>query len=915
MEGGSPGEDGEWGMHCPLHDDNTRSASLNVKKGKWYCNVCAIGGDTDELLDELYRQELSGKREFEESPSIAWVVEEDDPVTEAEVDRYHKALMRTKSVRSAFRSRRGLSLETLRKFQIGWDNIRAAYTIPIRDVEGKLVNLRRYQLDPPEGRRKIWGVAGVNMPSLFPVAQLDHHEVIICEGELDALMLVQHGFNAVTRTGAADVWKPNWNHFFDDKVVYLCHDRDEKGETANNKIGLALKGHAREIYVIELPYELDPKHGKDVTDYFHEDKHTATEFKQLMADAAAMEQRPTVSEKDLTDVGVLDSFGSDAAGRKLRMRVTITGKKSPPFLLPAEVDYRCTQDAGVKCNICPMKDNNGIMQRHLDPHDPLVLDMMGSTAPQMTEHLRKLAGAQKCNRLKQEVGEYRTVEELYVRPSVDKHTSQGSGDYTTRKIISVGRHDSLPNNTVEVVGSIFPSPRGQHNEFQAWEVAKLETSIDKFEMTPKVYAQLKKLQTKKPLARLAEIARWHEQNTTRIVGRLEMHALFDLVWHSVISFPFGGQTVNRGWLEALVVGDTRTGKSEVAAKMSDCYETGEIVSCESATYAGIVGGLQQLGSGKEWEITWGAIPINDRRLVVLDEVSGLTQEQIAQMSSIRSSGEAQLTKIRSERTWARTRLVWLGNPRNGRMADYTYGVQAIRPLIGNNEDIARFDLAMSVRADEVKSSTINSDWEEANGGSGPWTPELLKSGVLWAWSRTPDDVVWEDGAEHAVLEAAVEMGKRYTEVPPLVQAANARIKIARVAVALAARTFSTPDGHKLVVGNHHVADAVKFIDKLYSSPGFGYAELSREALSDAAEANKHRDEAQRYLVSKVGLSKFLRSMTGSFRRQDLEDMLNMNRDEANAVVNMLWQMRLITRQGPNIKINPVLHELLREVKN
>jgi hypothetical protein len=45
--------------------------------------------------------------------------------------------------------------------------------------------------------------------------------------------------------------------------------------------------------------------------------------------------------------------------------------------------------------------------------------------------------------------------------------------------------------------------------------------------------------------------------------------------------------------------------------------------------------------------------------------------------------------------------------------------------------------------------------------------------------------------EAKVFDAANEMGKLYIEDPPLIQAANVRIKIARVAVALAARTFST----------------------------------------------------------------------------------------------------------------------------
>jgi hypothetical protein len=93
------------------------------------------------------------------------------------------------------------------------------------------------------------------------------------------------------------------------------------------------------------------------------------------------------------------------------------------------------------------------------------------------------------------------------------------------------------------------------------------------------------------------------------------------------------------------------------------------------------------------------------------------------------------------------------------------------------------------------------------------------------------------GAEDQVYKLANEMGQRYIEDPPLVQAANARIKIARVAIAIAARTFSTDDScEKIVVTKEHVQDAVKFMDVLYDMPTLGYGDRSRERILDVQEA-------------------------------------------------------------------------------
>lgn len=926
LEGGGPNEVGEQGMHCPFHNDSTRSASLNLAKGLWFCNVCSDGGGVKQLVNRIRadRESTGGEPgpDPDGSDEVAYDEEESEAarelvITEDQVDDWHERLLASPRIQKAFTDLRGITLQTVRRFQIGYDDRRKSFTIPVRDASGKLVNLRWYNPNPKPGRRKIWGVPGHNSPRLYPIEVLDGaREIVITEGEWDALITIQSGFDAITRTAAAGVWKSQWNVLFDDKIVYICQDMDEAGQEGAAKIMRELSGHAREVRIIELPYDLAEKHGEDLTDFFHRDGAEPEEFEELIDRAAAAVGPEDVTTKEFVDVSVIDSYSADRAGERMSMNVTIVGKTNPPFLLPEEVQFTCSQDAGAKCNICPMNELGGSARRTIQSHDPLILEMMHSTKKQVTGLLREVIGAQPCNVLEIEIARQRSVEQLFVRPSVDVHRYTGEdGDYTSRKIISVGKHDSLPNNTVLVTGTIYPNPRGQHNEFQAWTVEKTETSIDVFDLTPSEVKALRKFKGNgDPLAKIMDIADDLAEHVTKIYGRPEMHALMDLVYHSVIGFEFAGQMQVKGWVEALILGDTRTGKSEAAERLRQHYEAGEMVSCESASFAGIVGGLQQMGAGKEWEITWGAIPINDRRMVTLDEVSGLTTDQIAQMSSIRSSGEAQLTKIRSERTLARTRLLWMGNPRNGRMNMYTYGVQGILPLIGNNEDVARFDIAMTVKQDEVSPEDINRQREDP--GPPRYDREAAATLLRWVWSRTPDQVEFTPEAEEAIYEHSIDLGSRYIEIPPLIQSANVRIKVARVAAAIAARTFSTDETHtNVIVDEEHVHAAVEFFDRLYRMPGFGYYDVSKEAIEDAKEAVKNYDEAKKFLYNNPGLAKFLRGMNGLFRSGDLQDMMNMSRDEANSVINVFYKFRMIKREGPNIKINPTLHQLLREVKD
>lgn len=913
LEGDTPNSDGEIGLHCPFHPDENRSASLNVNNELWYCNTCDIGGAVDELVQRIrsggveYDPSVKGTRSSRNGSNGVRPLP-----SEAEVAGWHSGLLGRRYELQELQHRRGLSLGTIKKWKIGWDPAQDAYTIPIRGSDGELVNIRFYQLDPTDDRRKIWSVAGHGEPVLYPINVLEENEqVVICEGEWDTLLTLQSGFPAVTRTGAAKVWKDSWNPQFEGKTVYICHDMDEPGQLGNVKVAAALQDYADAVYIVPLPYPVVEKHGKDLTDYWL-DGFNLGDFIDLLLDLTT--GSPTDEEKPPpVDVRVLDTLASDYFGKPMTIKATVAGKRKGTYLLPKVVEYTCTMDAGPQCQICPMLGYKGNTTRTVDSHDPLILSMMDSSNEQLDKMLRNHVGAQKCNQLEMENVQAQSVEILQVRPSMD---TGGSTDHTTREIVSVDRHDTPTNTTVEIIGTVYPDPRSQNNRFQAWEVHKTVNDFETFVLKDQEAVKLLlpfQSGPEGPAAKLYEIADELASGVTHIYGRRLMHVIMDLTWHSVISFYFMGELQRKGWLDILIVGDTRTGKSYAAGQLAAWYQAGEVVSCESTSFAGVVGGLQQIGN-KDWSITWGVIPLNDRRLVVLDEVSGLAVEEIAKMSSIRSSGTAEITKIDRDTTHARTRLLWMGNPRNASMERFTYGVYAMEELIGNREDIARFDLAMSVRSDDVDKWEINRQHDEE---SCAYTQEQCQTLLRWVWSRRPDQVIWRPGVEQLVLEMAVRLSEQFIDDPPLIQAANVRYKLARVAVALAARTFSTDRAFEnIIVKREHVRGASELIADLYGDDGFGYAKVSEKAREDKHLGVSQYDDSREWLHNNAGLVKFLSSQrSGHFRTQDLEDMLNMDREQAKTYIAKMFSFGLVRKDGANIRMLPFLHQMIRELNN
>jgi hypothetical protein len=900
----------EWNLRCPFHGDHRRSASINLDKGLFWCAVCG-GMPVTALLrrkDEWILASANGNVPDANADAPSRPTRK---LTEGLIGGWHSALLSNEAALRWLKERRGLNQNTVEMHEIGLRDGRL-YTIPVRSPEGDIWNVRYYNPNPKAQKRKIWSETGYGSPPrLYPLSVFedDPEEVIICGGEWDALLAIQCGYYAITRTAGEDYWHASWGQWFSDRTVYLAHDCDAKGQKANTIVGRALS-RITDVRTIHMPYEILPKHGADLTDLLLDNEPRV--LRQLMDEAEPFITPP--KPEDVKTIALLDTHDAKAVGKPVRVVVTIKGRQEPGFTIPRKMTLVCTQDAGTKCGNCPMRAMNGKAAVEVTPDNPMVLNMVEHSRGDMDKAIAESFGipGSKCSKLEYAVDEHQAVEILFARPALDY--TQGSDSkpdaeqYKTVKLTSVGRHDTPPNNTVSVVGALQVNPRSQHNEFLVHELEMLETSVDRFELNDASIKLMKRFQSVRPLHRLSEINRELALHVTRIHGRPQMHALMDLTFHSVLSFNFAGEHVERGWLESLVVGDTRTGKSLAAQRMVQHYGAGEVVACEAASFAGVVGGLQQMG-GRDWAVTWGVIPINDKRLVVLDEVSGLSHDEIASMSDIRSSGQAKLVKIQQETTWARTRLLWLGNPRNATMANYTYGVDAIKPLIGNAEDIARFDLAMAVTLADVPAEKINQPIEP---GQARFTSEACHTLLMWAWTRQADQVFFSKATERAIFEAANELGKMYIEEPPLVQAANIRIKLARVACAIAARVFSTDKKfERLIVLPEHVDAAKQFINVLYGMRAFGYRERSKEALADRLAAEQNVEKVVSFMAGYPLLSKFLKT-TGKFRRQDLEEIMALSRDEANAIINNLYENRMVRKVLGDVVVEPTLHAILRE---
>lgn len=271
IAGARADERGEIEIYCPMHADTQRSASVNVHKGAWYCHAGCGGGSVRQLvLNKEAWVPVDGRVQVL-APGAAGGSSFRLPLPSLEnVAHWHRRLMTREPEHLAWlREQRGITPSTLFRAQIGYDG--KHYKLPVWSPMRRLWNVRTYDPSPRMGRSKMWNVRGWGKARLYPVGVLRRaafgSDLLVCEGEWDTLLALQHGVQAVTRTdGAGKPWHDEWTSDFAGLNVYLAHDCDRAGADADEVVADALKDVAR-TYQCHLPFERRAVGGDDLTDY------------------------------------------------------------------------------------------------------------------------------------------------------------------------------------------------------------------------------------------------------------------------------------------------------------------------------------------------------------------------------------------------------------------------------------------------------------------------------------------------------------------------------------------------------------------------------------------------------------------------------------------------------------------------
>lgn len=870
---------------CPFHAEKTPSFTVNTDTHEWYCHGCQRGGAEKEFLAEYFDVEPKiGKYAYE-----YWDKKGELPFpTDATVDRYHQKLMnspRDIAILESF----GITKATMEELKLGLDDFRIVF--PVKSKKGMWVNLRRYL--PPQRRvagskePKCLNLRNLGQRRYYPYEAFEQREVVVVEGEKDCVAARSQGINAVTGTGGSSIPSEEIG-LFAGKDVVLMLDSDAVGQKSVSTYLQLLRNVAASIRIIRLPQ-------KDFVEYYQTCKSSGEtcDIWQFSTDYAEYEKQRNGGE--VQEVSLVRSEFTEQLNTWVKLNnMSVVGVEPKIYTVPTKLKCVCCNS---KCNKpCPLAYTGGspdsVQTIDVDPRQ--LLRFMDSADSAQDSYVRQVFN---CKSVSAEPTDFINCQKLIFQESASFIDGLDEASFENRYGVYMYtdyRLSATLKYNFEACRVTNPSTQQNYyviRDAECVSVAKPELSkemLDTFRNQSAKATNVKELIQGYYEEWLPELA---------IEGRPDLFGAILLTYCSVTEIPWQNGII-KGWLDTMCIGDTRTGKSQMAQRFVKAIGLGGYINGENSRRTGVIGGVQRFGDS--WVVTWGAIPMNDRGLLMIDEASGLEVEDIKDLSSTRSSGAVTLNKIVKGEARARTRLLWFSNPRSGRnLTDFYWkGFGAFQEFIPVAEDQARFDLVLSAAREDI---------DILDGIDTDSKVQLDRWRALFslAWSIPAEDIKLSKEVKTAVRDTAKELNAELGG-GSLVVGVAVHEKLLRLSCAFAVLCGAYDSG--LQVDVKHVVFAKEFLEWTLNKPSFGYGDYVREFKRAQAKRTENI-QFVRTLIAVHPAIKALLTAT-SFKGYQFQEILGIDKNDSSKIMSDLITRGLLR---PSSGANYIPDKLLMEI--
>lgn len=828
---------------CPFHTDTNPSGTIHHKSGFFQCWSC---GKKTSLV--LYLVKHSNLPIFQVKRKLGLKSDCKNPHPATEIENYHIKIWEHKTFLDELHYR-CITDELIRKYRLGVIDfgVEKRITIPILNEIGEYANIRMYI--PGAADRKFINSSGKDRSRIriYPIEQMEYDQLLVVGGEMKAIAgaeaLNKYDIGCVTVTCGEQAWPDELTDRFANKLLYVNCDLDhpEHAELRCRK----LKPVGREIHKLILTKEeVNGLEKGDINDFLRYGGNLYEKIlntpEWVLIPGGELEELPP------EQVSFREAYSEKNVGKKVTFTGIVSAISNKIFFPAAEVEVHCTRDQPF-CILCDVNSKafSKETSMHIGNTHPALLALISEkTENHYKTYKESFRIPAKCRVCTFHPKQVYSVQEVRLEEQVEATSRQ---EPLTMKVgwMVNGPKNLLDAHSYHITGRLFPSPKNQEASFIASSCEPAQDALESFNPPGVEYFRIfqpSEWTLEGVRAKLDEIYSDLEANVTRIWRRREYHLALDLAYHSILHLDLGEIKDINGWVEILVVGDTAQGKSHAVRAIQAHYNLGKKIDCKNVTLAGLTIGLEP-GQGKHFAVL-GAMPRNDRGLLIYEELKGMKPQVFQALTEVRSSGFVQINKIESQIRRARCRGIAITNCVDTReVGSYTYGIESALGVIGTNEDLRRFDLVYIISKHDIKELPERQNPPKVEHR---FTDDLCQKLVLKAWKC--EEVKFED--VNGLIDATDKLISKFGHGPPVLDSNSSHIKIAKLSAALAARTCSYID-EILYVRKCHVEYIIEFLDKIYCSPAARLDEKSK-AVRDST-----------LLRDKEGLIKFLKGITNA----------------------------------------------------
>ena len=879
--------------------ESNPSAGVNLDKGVFHCLSCNRAHSEVGFIAAIL--ECS----YETASRLKSAFETDDTLT-----MWKELGTLPEDVRKEINNL-GISDKVIKDLNImSEDAVAISFPVAMYDA---IVDVRNYKPDhTPKIKSRRHAISGLILPYNELINSDKSKWVLLCAGEKDMAVARSHGFNAITITGG-ELTLPIFKAPFKGRKIAIVYDNDAPGKEGARKIAAFLKPVAAEVRVVEGFHEVCAIDKEDITDFFM--KYHGT--RQMLIDY--IKSTPSFSdeecekelEKTVPTMSLMEAATPKNINKTVRANIQVVATHESSFVIPTAIE--AVKTASIK-ETDSMKEGSKRQWFLDDDTAKDILHLMDNNFKEDAIHANirqallkipnKESGIQ-IKRLSKEVVFKCTVTDLF-ETSTDNTSSIEYNAYVVGKKLDSGKK-------YRATFRLVPHPYdGQKLIMIILNVEEANDSVTNFKVTQEVIEHLDVVRNiPGNLTEKIDILTNMTRGLTKFNTDATLIQAIDFAYNTVLEFNFKNFKNVRGFLDTIIVTESRVGKSTTAEALQKTYGLGVFTSLagSSATVAGIIGGSNKVGGS--FQTRAGLIPQNHKGLIVFEELAKCNSMILKELTDVKSSGRARITRVNGSLDLpAAVRMISLTNPRatssgvSRPITSYPNGIEILTDLIGTAEDIARFDL-MLVQA--FRGGSMSNDWELPEA----LPTEVYRTRIRWIWSRKANQVIFTEGTESYIVEQCNHLNEEYDSHIKIF-GTEAWKKVSRLAIAIAGITVSTDNYEDIIVTKEHVDYAVDFFKRIYDNDTFRLKEYVEMERRYEEEDQDGIDTLQHIYLTFPALLLQLEN-TSNATRAELMAATGLNQDQFSAQLNMLIQQSCIRFQGQMIAPTLRFRKCMRKI--